>query len=400
MLTRSNTLKKVKPSATIAVSTKAAELKRAGKDVIGLAAGEPDFDTPEHIADAACKAIRDGKTRYTPTAGIVELREAIAAKFARDNGFEPSVDAITVGCGGKQVIYNALVATLNPGDEVIIPAPYWVSYVDMVVLGGGVPVVVECPATDGFLLTPARLEAAISPKTKWLMLNSPSNPTGAAYSGAQMDGLADVIRKHPQIGVMTDEIYEHLVYDGFVAESFRTRAPDLADRTIVINGLSKAYCMTGWRVGYATGPSELIKAMNVLQSQSTSMTASVSQWAGVAALNGPQDFIAHNNTRFVARRDAVAKAMNAIDGISCAIPQGAFYVYPAVDGLIGKRTPAGTTITSDEDLALYMLDSVGVAVVFGAAFGTSPAFRISYAAADDVLAEACSRIAQSVSVLT
>ncbi len=383
----------------MAMNSKAVELKAAGKDVIGLAAGEPDFNTPDHIIEAATKAMGDGKTRYTSPNGIVQLREAIAAKFQRDNNLEVAIDAITVGCGGKQLIYNGLMVTLNPGDEVIIPAPYWVSYYDMVLLGGGVPVVVECPPEDGFLLTPESLERAITPKTKWLLLNSPSNPTGAAYSSAQMQALVAVLRRHPHVWIMADEIYEHVVYDGFKAESIATCAPDLRDRILVVNGLSKSYCMTGWRVGYAAGPLALIKAMNVLQSQSASMTSSISQWAGVAALNGPQDFIAEHNVHFRARRDRLVAALNAIDGIECTMPRGAFYVYPSCAGVMGRKTPSGQTISSDQDLALYLLESVGVAVVFGEAFGLSPAFRISYAAADDLLIDAAARIGKGIAQL-
>ena len=392
-------LAQVKPSPTVALTALAAQLKREGKDVIGLGAGEPDFDTPAHIGEAAMQAIRDGKTRYTAPAGIVELREAIAEKLKRDNNLTYTPDQVTVGCGGKQTIYNALAATLNPGDEVIIPAPYWVSYPDITLLCEGKPVFVACPQSDGFRLTPAALEAAITPKTKWLMLNSPANPTGAAYTAAMLEALAAVLRRHPHVWVMTDDMYEKLIYDGAVFATIAAVAPDLYERTLTLNGLSKAYCMTGWRVGYAAGPLDLIKAMNKIQSQSTTHTASISQWAGVAALTGPEDFIASNNAAFVRRRDMILEKLNAIPEIDCVKPEGAFYVYPSCAGVIGKTTPQGKIIETDADFCGYLLEQYGVAVVFGAAFGVSPHFRISYATSDALLEDACGRIAKACAAL-
>ena len=385
-------LDRIKPSPTIAVSNKATELKEAGRDVIGLGAGEPDFDTPEHIKDAARVAMAKGYTKYAPVAGIAPLRQAVCAKMKRDHGLDYTPAQITVGCGGKQTIYNALMATLNPGDEVIIPAPYWVSYPDITLLAEGTPVIVETSAADGFKLRPAALEAAITPNTKWLMLNSPSNPTGAALSHAELGALAVVLMRHPQVWVMTDDIYERIVYDDFEFHTIAEVEPALYARTLTLNGVSKAYCMTGWRVGYAAGDAALIKAMNKIQSQVTTSTCTISQHAAVAALNGPQDFIAANNAAFKARRDMVVDMLNAVPGLDCPVPDGAFYVYPSCAGVIGKRTPDGKTIETDEDFVTYLLESVGVAVVQGAAFGMSPNFRISYAAATDVLREACTRI--------
>ena len=388
----SATLDRVKPSPTIAVSNKAAALKAAGEDVIGLGAGEPDFDTPQHIKDAAVVAIAMGRTKYTAVDGIAELKDAIVAKFKRDNDLTYTPDQVTVGTGGKQVLYNALMATLNPGDEVIIPAPYWVSYPDMVLLAGGTPVPVTCGIESAFKMTPAQLEAAITPKTKWLIFNSPSNPTGAGYSAAELKGLTDVLMRHPHVWVMTDDMYEHLVYDGFAFATPAQVEPGLYDRTLTVNGVSKAYAMTGWRIGYAAGPEHLIKAMRKIQSQATSNPCSISQWAAVEALNGPHDFIAPNNAMFVRRRDLVVKMLSAIDGVTCPVPEGAFYVYPSIDGLIGKTSAAGTLIANDEAFATALLEETGVAVVFGAAFGVSPNFRVSYATSDEALTEACTRI--------
>ena len=387
-----NRLSRVKPSPTIAVSTKAAELKAAGRDVIGLGAGEPDFDTPEHIREAAKAAIDSGQTRYTAVPGTVELRKAVAAKFKRDNNLDYTPDQITVSTGGKQVLYNALVATLNPGDEVIIPAPYWVSYPDMALLAEGEPVFVDCPQSDNFKLQPAALEAAITPKTKWLILNSPSNPTGAGYSWDEMKALTDVLMKHPHVWVMTDDMYEHLVYDDFKFCTPAEVEPGLYDRTLTVNGVSKAYCMTGWRIGFAGGPLPLIKAMNMLQSQSTSNPSSISQAASVAALNGTHDFIAEHNAVFKERRDLVCSMLNQATGLDCPTPEGAFYVYPSCKGVIGKKTPDGKVIGNDEDFVTYLLEAEGVAAVHGAAFGLSPHFRISYATATEVLEDACQRI--------
>ena len=390
----------IQPSPTIAISTKARELKAAGRDVIGLAAGEPDFDTPDHIKEAAKAAMDRGETRYTAVAGTPELRQAIVDKLKRDNGLDYSPDQISVGCGGKQNIYNALMATLNPGDEVIIPAPYWVSYPDITLLAEGKPVIVDCPAEAGFKMRPEDLEAAITPKTKWLILNSPSNPTGAAYSRDDLKGLTDVLLRHPHVWVMTDDMYEYLVYDGFEFATPAQVEPALMDRTLTLNGVSKAYCMTGWRVGYAAGPLELIKAMNKIQSQSTTHTASISQAAAVAALNGPRDFIAANNAVFVERRDLVVKMLNEAEGITCHKPEGAFYVYPSCAGMLGKKTPDGNVLETDGDVVTYLLDSEGVAAVHGEAFGLSPHFRVSYATSTELLKEACTRIQRACAALS
>jgi len=392
-------LARIKPSPTIAVTTKAAELKAAGRDVIGLGAGEPDFDTPPHIKEAAAKAMRDGKTKYTAVNGIIELREAICAKFKRENGLDYKPDQITVGCGGKQVLYNAIVATVEAGDEVIIPAPYWVSYPDIVLLCEGTPVFIDCPAESGFKLKPADLERAITPKTKWVILNSPSNPTGAAYTRAELKALTEVLLRHPHVWVMTDDMYEHLVYDDFKFTTPAQIEPGLHSRTLTVNGLSKAYCMTGWRVGYAGGPLELIKAMNKVQSQSSTHTSTISQWAGVAALNGPQDFIPKHNKVFQERRDLVVSMLNQAKGLHCPKPEGAFYVYPSCAGAIGRKTPEGKRIATDEDFVTYLLESEGVAVVQGAAFGLAPHFRISYATATEALEEACRRIQRACGAL-
>jgi aspartate aminotransferase len=390
----SDTLARVKPSPTIAVSNLAAELKAQGKDVIGLGAGEPDFDTPDNIKKAAMAAIDGGKTKYTAVDGIPELKAAICAKFKRDNGLDYTPAQVSVGTGGKQILYNALMATLNPGDEVVIPAPYWVSYPDMVLLAGGTPVIAEAQAQTAYKLTPEQLEAAITPKTKWFIFNSPSNPTGAGYTAEELKGLTDVLMRHPHVWVMTDDMYEHLVYDGFEFATPAQVEPGLYDRTLTCNGVSKAYAMTGWRIGYAAGPKELIGAMRKIQSQSTSNPCSISQWAAVEALNGPQDYIATNNETFKRRRDLVVEMLNAIDGIDCPVPEGAFYVYPSIAGLIGKTTPGGVTIDTDETFATALLEDKGVAVVFGGAFGLSPCFRVSYATSDENLKKACTRIAE------
>ena len=392
-------LSAIKPSPTIAVSNMAAEMKAAGKDVIGLGAGEPDFDTPEHVKEAAIKAMRDGKTKYTAVDGIVELKEAIVEKFSRENNITCTRDMVTIGTGGKQGLYNALMATMDAGDEVLIPAPYWVSYPDMVLLAGGTPVTVSCPEEDGFKLTPEALEAAITPKTKWLILNSPSNPTGAAYSAADLMALAEVLRRHAHVYVMVDDMYEHLVYDGFKFATVAEVAPDLQDRVLTINGVSKAYCMTGWRIGYATGPQPLIKAMAKIQSQSTSNPNSIAQWAAVAALNGPLDFMADNLVHFAARRQLVTSSLNQIEGLRCFIPEGAFYVYPSCEGLLGRKAPDGKVIESDSDFVSYLLASEGVAAVQGVACGLEPYFRISYATSTEALEDAMGRIAKACNQL-
>lgn len=388
----SDTLARVKPSPTIAVTTKAAELKAQGRDIIGLGAGEPDFDTPENIRNAAKAAIDAGKTRYTPVDGIPELKKAICAKFLRENGLTYQPNQVSVGTGGKQILYNALVATCNPGDEVIIPAPYWVSYPDMVLLAGGTPVPVVAGIETQFKLTPAQLEAAITPKTKWFIFNSPSNPTGAGYTADELRGLTDVLMKHPHVWIMSDDMYEHLVFDDFKFVTPAQIEPGLYDRTLTCNGVSKSYAMTGWRIGYAAGPVALIKAMATIQSQSTSNPSSVSQYAALEALNGPQDFLAPNRLLFQRRRDLVVSMLNAAKGVTCPNPEGAFYVYPDISGCIGKTSSAGALIGNDEDFATALLEETGVAVVFGAAFGLSPNFRVSYATSETILAEACRRI--------
>ena len=388
----SATLARVKPSPTIAVTQKAAELKAAGRDIIGLGAGEPDFDTPQNIKDAAIQAIHDGKTKYTAVDGIPELKRAIVAKFKRDNGLDYTTSQVTVGTGGKQILYNALMGTLNEGDEVVIPAPYWVSYPDMVLLAGGTPVVAEASIQTDYKLTADQLEAAITDKTKWLIFNSPSNPTGAGYSREELKQLTDVLLRHPHVQVMTDDMYEHLAYDDFEFCTPAEVEPQLYDRTLTVNGVSKAYAMTGWRIGYAAGPEKIIAAMRKVQSQSTSNPCSISQWAAVEALNGTQDYIAPNNEMFTRRRNLVVEMLNEAEGISCPKPEGAFYVYPSIAGCIGKTTPAGTVIDNDEVFATALLEETGVAVVFGAAFGLSPNFRVSYATSDEALTEACTRI--------
>ena len=385
-------LSRVKPSPTIAVTQKAAELKRAGKDVIGLGAGEPDFDTPENIKDAAVKAISLGKTKYTAPDGMPELKEAICRKFKRDNSLEYSPAQISIGTGGKQILYNALMATLNPGDEVIIPAPYWVSYPDMVLLAGGIPIVAAASIENNYKLTAEELESSITKKTKWFIFNSPSNPTGAGYSRKELKALTDVLIRHPHVWIMSDDMYEHLSYDNFKFCTPAEIEPALYDRTLTVNGVSKAYAMTGWRIGYAGGPEALISAMRKIQSQSTSNPCSVSQWAAVEALDGDQKFIPENNKIFKRRRDLVVKLLNDTPGITCASPEGAFYVYPSISKLIGKRTSSGIEIETDEVFATQLLEETGVAVVFGAAFGLSPNFRMSYTTSDDQLKEACERI--------
>ncbi|WP_054300950.1 pyridoxal phosphate-dependent aminotransferase [Gemmobacter sp. LW-1] len=388
----SDTLARVKPSPTIAVTTKAAELKAAGRDVIGLGAGEPDFDTPQNIKDAAKRAIDEGKTKYTAVDGIPELKKAICAKFERENGLKYAPNQITVGTGGKQILYNALIATCNPGDEVIIPAPYWVSYPDMVLLAGGTPVPVVATLENDFKITAAQLEAAITPKTKWFIFNSPSNPTGAGYSHDELKALTDVLMRHPQVWIMSDDMYEHLVFDDFTFVTPAQIEPGLYDRTLTCNGVSKAYAMTGWRIGYAGGPVDLIKAMAKVQSQSTSNPCSVSQYAALEGLTGPQEFLTDNKVLFQRRRDLVVSMLNTCPGITCPKPEGAFYVYPDIAGCIGKTSAGGAHIVDDEAFATALLEETGVAVVFGAAFGLSPNFRVSYATSDEALREACTRI--------
>ncbi len=385
-------LSRVKPSPTLAVTQKAAELKAAGRDVIGLGAGEPDFDTPQHVKDAAVAAMNAGQTKYTAVDGTPALKKAIQAKFKRENELDYALDQIIVSCGGKHVIYNAIMATVAAGDEVIIPAPYWVSYPDMVNLAEGTPVIVECQEKNNFKLQPAELERAITPKTKWLILNSPSNPTGAAYSRDELKALTDVLLKHPHVWVLSDDIYEHLVYDGFKFYTPAQVEPKLYDRTLTMNGASKAYSMTGWRIGYAAGPKELIKAMAAVQGHSTTNPSSISQAAATEALNGPQEFLKGWVEAFRQRRDLVVSMLNQAQGLKCRSPEGAFYVYPNCAGAIGKKTPEGAVISNDEEFAKYLLESEGVAVVHGAAFGLSPYFRISYATSTEALEKACQRI--------
>jgi aspartate aminotransferase len=393
-------LGRIQPSPTIAVTSKARELKAAGRDVIGLGAGEPDFDTPDNIKDAAIKAIKAGHTKYTAVEGIPELRAAIAAKFKRENNLDYKPAQTFVAPGGKTVIYNALLATLNPGDEVIVPAPYWVSYPDIALLGGARPVVIETTLESGFRLTPQALDKAITPKTKWLIFNQPSNPTGACYTREQLKALTDVLMKHPHVWVLTDDMYEHLVYGGFKFTTILEVEPGLYDRTLTMNGVSKAYAMTGWRIGYCAGPEDLIKAMAKLQSQSATNATSISQWAAVEALNGPQDFIPKFQKIFEERRDLVVSMLNQATGIECPKPEGAFYVYPSIRKLIGKKTPSGKVIATDGDFAGELLETTGVAVVHGAAFGLSPFFRISYATSNAALEEACRRIQRFCNSLT
>ncbi len=386
-------LKRIKPSATIAVTDKARALKASGRDVIGLGAGEPDFDTPDNIKLAAIRAIAEGKTaKYTAVDGMAELKAAVARKFKRENSLDYKPSQIIIGTGGKQVLYNAFMVTLNPGEEVIIPAPYWVSYPDMVMLAGGEPVTVATTIESGFKMTPEALERAITPKTKWVLLNSPSNPTGAAYTRDELKKLTDVLLRHPHVFLMTDDMYEHLVYDGFEYFSPAQVEPRLYDRTLTINGVSKAYCMTGWRIGYAGGPEALIKAMAMIQSQSTSNPTAVAQWAALEALDGPQDFIAKHNAIFKERRDLCVSMLNQANGIKCPKPEGAFYVYPSCAGTMGKTAPSGKKLATDEDFVTELLEAEGVAVVQGTPFGFGPAFRISYATKTTDVEEACRRI--------
>jgi len=393
-------LSAIKPSPTIAVTTKAAELKAQGLDVIGLGAGEPDFDTPDHIKEAGKAAIDRGETKYTPPQGTPALRKAIIAKFKRENGLDYKQEQVTIGVGGKQVIFNAFLATVQEGDEVIVPAPYWVSYPDIALLFGGKPVYVTCGENARFKLSPDALAAAITPKTKWLVLNSPSNPTGAAYTRDELRAIADVLLKNPHVWVMTDDIYEHLTYDGFKFATLCEVEPKLLDRTLTLNGVSKAYAMTGWRMGYACGPVELIKAMNMIQSQSASHPSSITQAATIAALDGPMDFLKPRNEAFKQRRDMVVKMLNEATGITCQTPEGAFYVYPSCAGVIGKTTPKGRKLATDTDFVEALLDEALVAAVQGTAFGLSPYFRISYATSTEALQKACTRIQQFCESLT
>ncbi len=385
-------LSRVKPSATIAVAQKARELKAQGRDVIGLGAGEPDFDTPDNIKQAAIDAINRGETKYTPISGIPQLRQAVAAKFKRENGLDYKPEQTIVGTGGKQILFNALMATLNAGDEVIIPAPYWVSYPEMVAICGGESVFVPTTLENEFKLKAADLEAAITPKSKWLIFNSPSNPSGAAYTKEELRSIADVLMRHPHVWILTDDMYEHLTYGDFVFHTIAQVEPALYERTLTMNGVSKAYAMTGWRIGYAAGPIQLIKAMDIIQGQQTSGACSIAQWAALEALNGPQDFIPRNKMIFQKRRDLVVSMLNQASGITCPTPEGAFYVYPSCAGVIGKKSPSGKVIETDEDFVTELLEAEGVAVVHGAAFGQGPNFRISYATSDDLLEEACTRI--------
>lgn len=396
----SDTIARVKPSATIAVSTKARELKAAGRDVIGLGAGEPDFDTPDNIKAAAIEAINRGETKYTAVPGIIELREAIVAKFKRENELEYTADQVIVGTGGKQILYNAFAATLNEGDEVLIPAPYWVSYPDMVLLNGGTPTFAQTKLENGFKLTAEELDAAITPKTKWFIFNSPSNPSGAAYSHDELKALTDVLLKHPHVWVLTDDMYEHLCYGEFEFVTPAQVEPQLYERTLTMNGVSKAYAMTGWRIGYAAGPIELIKAMTKVQGQQTSGTCSIAQWASVEALNGTQDYIPERREVFEQRRNLVVELLNKAEGLDCPMPEGAFYVYPSCAGCIGKKTSDGKVIETDEDFVTALLEAEGVAVVHGSAFGLGPNFRISYATSTEALTEACNRIQRFCSSLS
>ena len=393
-------LDRIQPSPTIAMSIKARELKAEGKDIIELAAGEPDFPTPSHIIEAAEEAMSRGETKYTDPDGTPALKQAVCDKFKRDNNLEYVTSQVTIGTGGKQVLYNALMATLNEGDEVIIPAPYWVSYPDMVLLAEGTPKIVECPLDKNFILQPEDLERAITPKTKWIILNSPSNPTGSGYTWDDMKKITDVLIRHPNIWVMTDDMYEHLVYDDFKFCTPAEVEPELYSRTLTVNGMSKAFCMTGWRIGYAAGPENLITAIRKIQSQSTSNPSSISQAASVAALNGPMDFLAKNNEVFKQRRDLVCSMLNQAIGITCPTPDGAFYVYPSCAGLIGKKTPDGKVLKSDEDVVSYFLETEGIAAVHGAAFGLSPHFRISYATSTEALEDACQRIQRACTALS
>ena len=388
----SNRLNNIKPSPTIAVSQKARDLKAAGRNIIGLGAGEPDFDTPRHIIEVAQKALDNGMTRYTPVNGISELQDAIIQKFERDNNLTYETNQIHVSCGGKPIIFNAMMATIEKDDEVVIPAPYWVSYPDIVQLFDGVPVIVPCTSDTDFKLTPEKLESAITPKTKWVIINSPANPSGCGYEKNELQGLANVLLRHKQVWILSDDIYEHIIYDDFKFKTIAEVEPRLFDRTLTMNGISKAYCMTGWRVGFAGAPAQLVAAMTKIQSQSITHTASVSQAAAVAALNGTHEFISENNKIFKGRRDLVTSMLNQAAGIKCAIPNGAFYVYPSIEGIMGLKTGSGKIINTDEDFVAQLLEEQGVAVVHGAAFGLSPHFRISYATSDDLLQDACERI--------
>lgn len=393
-------LSRVKPSATIVVTQKARDLKAKGRDVISLGAGEPDFDTPDNVKEAAIAAIRRGETKYPPVSGIVPLREAIAAKFKRENNLDYKPEQTIVGTGGKQILFNAFMATLNPGDEVIIPRPYWVSYPEMVAICGGTSVYAETSIDNGFKLTAEALEAVITPRTKWLVMNSPSNPSGAAYTEAELRAIADVLLRHPHVWTLTDDMYEHLTYGDFVFRTIAEVEPALYERTLTMNGVSKAYAMTGWRIGYAAGPVALIKAMDMIQGQQTSGACTIAQWASVEALNGPQDFVRKNKAIFQGRRDLVVSMLNQARGITCPMPEGAFYVYPSCAGLLGKKTPSGKVIETDEDFITELLEAEGVAVVHGSAFGLGPNFRISYAASDEALEEACTRIQRFAGSLT
>ncbi len=393
-------LSRIKPSPTNALTGKVLELKAAGRDIIGLGAGEPDFETPDNVKEAGIRAIREGDTRYTPIPGTMALRKAICGKLERENGLSYAPDEVIVSCGGKQVLYNAFVATLDEGDEVVIPTPYWVSYPDMTLLAGGTPVFVDGKEELGFRIAPEDLEAAIGPRTKWVLINSPSNPSGAAYTADELAALCEVVRRHEHVWILTDDMYEHIVYDGFGFATPAAVDPALKDRTLTVNGVSKAYCMTGWRLGYAAGPKELIRAMTVVQSQSSTHTSSISQAAAVEALNGPQDFLAENARVFQERRDLCVSMLNQANGLSCGTPEGAFYLYISCAGTIGRKTPDGTAIGNDTDFVTYLLESEGVAAVQGAAFGLSPYFRISYAASNAELEEACRRIQRACAALT
>ena len=400
MFEESAALKRVKPSATLAMTQKTRELRRQGRDILGLSAGEPDFDTPDNIKDAAIRAIREGKTKYTDADGIPELKQAVADKFKRENGLDYTPAQVNVSPGGKAVIFNALLASCSPGDEVITPAPFWTSYPEMVLLAGGEPVRAVCRAEDGYRLTPEALEAAITPRTRWLILNSPNNPSGAVYTREDLRALADVLARHPRVWVLTDDMYEHLIYDGLEFTSFVQAAPEMVDRTLTMNGVSKAYAMTGWRIGYAAGPEPLIAAMRKVEGQSTSNPSSIAQYAALEALTGPQDFIPQRAAVFESRRDLVLSMLNQATGLSCAKPQGAFYVYPSIAPLIGRNAPSGTVIADDETFVTELLEAEDVAAVHGSAFGLGPNFRISYATSEDVLEEACRRIQRFCASLT
>jgi aspartate aminotransferase len=400
MIELAHRLKQVKPSPTVSLFGRVAELRAQGRDIVGLVAGEPDFDTPDNIKQAAIRAINAGHTKYTAVDGIPALKEAICAKFKKENHLQYTPDQVIVSVGGKHVIFNAFMATLSAGDEVVIPAPYWVSYPEMVLLCDGVPVIVPCRAERGFKLAPEDLEKAITPRTKWVILNSPSNPSGAAYTYPELKQITDVLVRHPNVSVLTDDIYEHLVYGGFTFATAAQVEPSLYERTLTMNGVSKTYCMTGWRIGYGAGPRDVVKAMSAVQSHSTTNPTSISQYAALEALTGPQDFIGRNVAAFARRRDFVVDALNAIPGMHCHKPEGAFYVFPSCEGIIGKRRPDGALISSDEDFVRYLLETAGVGLVFGAAFGMSPYFRVSYAASDNALAQACERIADASRRLT